>query len=151
MDVTSLPSVPGARKRRKRKGRGIGSGRGKTATRGQKGQRARTGSRKHPGFEGGQNPLIRRLPKRGFKRKATTHPPVREIVNIGQLDRFVSGAAVTPEALEQAGLIRDAAHQVKLLGDGALTKKLSIKVHAASHRATDAVAKAGGTLELIPA
>ena len=151
MDATSLPSVPGAMKRRKRKGRGIGSGRGKTATRGQKGQRARTGSRKHPGFEGGQNPLIRRLPKRGFKRKATTHPPVREVVNLGQLDRFPDGSAVTPEALAGAGLIRDAAHEIKLLGDGALTKKLSIKVHAASQGAKDAVAKSGGTLELIAA
>jgi large subunit ribosomal protein L15 len=151
MDVTSLPSVPGAMKRRKRVGRGIGSGHGKTATRGQKGQRARTGSRKRPGFEGGQNPLIRRLPKRGFKRKATTHPPIREIINVGQLDRFPAGAAVTPEALEQAGLIRDAEHEVKLLGEGALKKKLSIKVHAASRGAKDAVAKAGGTLEFIAA
>ena len=151
MDITSLPAVPGALKRRKRKGRGIGSGRGKTATRGQKGQRARTGSGKKPGFEGGQNPLIRRLPKRGFRRKATTHPPVREIVNLGQLDRFPAGASVTPEALAGARLIRDAAHEVKLLGEGALTKKLSIKVHAASQGAKDAVAKAGGTLELIAA
>ena len=151
MDVTSLPSVPGAMKRRKRKGRGIGSGRGKTATRGQKGQRARTGSRKHPGFEGGQNPLIRRLPKRGFKYKATTHAPTREVVNIGQLDRFPVGAAVTPESLQKVGLIRDAEHEVKLLGDGALKKKLSIKVHAASQGAKDAVSKAGGTLELIAA
>ena len=150
MDITSLPSVPGAMKRRKRKGRGIGSGRGKTATRGQKGQRARTGSRKHPGFEGGQNPLIRRLPKRGFKRKATTHPPIRAIVNVGQLDRFPAGSTVTPESLMAAGLIRDADHEVKLLGEGALSKTLSIKIHAASQGAKDAVSKAGGTLELIP-
>ena len=151
MDVTSLPSVPGAMKRRKRKGRGIGSGRGKTATRGQKGQRARTGSRKHPGFEGGQNPLIRRLPKRGFKHKATTHPPTREIINVGQLDRFPAGTSITPESLVKIGLIRHAYHEIKLLGDGTLSKKLSIKVHAASQGAKDAVTRAGGTLEFIAA
>lgn len=149
MNVTSIPAVPGARKRRKRVGRGIGSGHGKTSTRGQKGQRARTGSRKHPGFEGGQNPLIRRLPKRGFRRKATGQELIREIVNLGQLNQFAEGQRVTPEALHDAGLIKDPAHRIKLLGDGALTKRLTVVIHRASASAKDKVAQAGGTLELI--
>ena len=149
MNVTSIPAVPGARKRRKRVGRGIGSGHGKTSTRGQKGQRARTGSRKHPGFEGGQNPLIRRLPKRGFRRKATGQELIREIVNLGQLNQFADGQRVTPEALHEAGLIKDPAHRIKLLGDGALTKRLTVVVHGASASAQAKVTEAGGTVELI--
>ena len=149
MDIASIPSVPGARKRRKRVGRGIGSGHGKTSTRGQKGQRARTGSRKRPGFEGGQTPLIRKLPKRGLKRKATGRERIREIVNLGQLNRFSDGQRVTPEVLSESGLIKDVAHEVKLLGDGALSKRLTITVHRASESAKAKVTQAGGTLELI--
>lgn len=149
MNVTSMPAVPGARKRRKRVGRGIGSSHGKTSTRGQKGQRARTGSRKHPGFEGGQNPLIRRLPKRGFRRKATGRQRLRAIVNVSQLNRFPEAHRVTPEELYQAGFIRDAAHEIKLLGDGALSKRLTVAVHQASASARAKVEQAGGTLELI--
>jgi len=149
MNIASIPAVPGARKRRKRVGRGIGSGHGKTSTRGQKGQRARTGSAKKPGFEGGQNPLIRRLPKRGFRRKATGQELIREIVNLGQLDRFAEGQRVTPEALHEAGLIKDATHEIKLLGDGALSKRLMVAVHRASESAKAKVTKAGGTVELL--
>jgi len=150
MNVTSMPAVPGARKRRKRVGRGIGSGHGKTSTRGQKGQRARTGDgTKKPGFEGGQNPLIRRLPKRGFRRKATGRQRLRAIVNVSQLNRFPEGHRVTPEELHQAGFIRDAAHEIKLLGDGALSKRLTVAVHQASASARAKVGQAGGTLELI--
>lgn len=149
MNVTSIPAVPGARKRRKRVGRGIGSGHGKTSTRGQKGQRARTGSAKKPGFEGGQNPLIRRLPKRGFRRKASTRQLVQEIVNLGQLSRFAEGQRVTPEVLHEAGLIKDPAHHVKLLGDGTLTRRLIVAVHRASASAQAKVTEAGGTVELL--
>ena len=148
MNVTTIPSVPGARHRKKRVGRGIGSGHGKTSTRGQKGQRARTGSRKRPGFEGGRNPLIRALPKRGFRRKAGLPAP-HQIVNIDQLNQFAEGQKITPEQLKAAGLISDARQSVKLLGDGELKKKLTISVHRTSESATAKVAKAGGTIELI--
>ena len=125
MNVTTVPAVPGSRHRRKRVGRGIDSGHGKTSTRGQKGQRARTGSRKRPGFEGGRNPLIRALPKRGFRRKAGLPAP-HQIVNIDQLNQFAEGQKITPEQLKAAGLISDARQAVKLLGDGELKKKLTI-------------------------
>ena len=147
MDITSLPAVPGARKRRKRLGRGIGSGHGKTSTRGQKGQRARTGSTKKIGFEGGQNPLIRRLPKRGFKRKATGRPPEREIVNVEQLNRFADGQRITAALLKERGLIHHADHQVKLLGNGELTKRLTIALSHVSEGAKAKVTKTGGTIE----
>src|SRR3990167_7934381 len=105
MNIASIPAVPGSRKRRKRVGRGIGSGHGKTSTRGQKGQRARTGSGKRPGFEGSRTPLIRLLPKRGFKRKATGREPIREILNLRALTRFPDGTRLTLETLQQEGLI----------------------------------------------
>ena len=149
MDIASIPAVPGARHRRKRVGRGIGSGHGKTATRGQKGQRARTGEGKRPGFEGGRNPLIRRLPKRGFRQKATGHEPPRAIVNVEQLNRFQDGARVNPTQLKEHGVIRHADGLVKLLGDGSLTKRLTVAVHAASESAKAKVQQAGGSLELI--
>ena len=149
MNVSTIPSVPGARHRKKRVGRGIGSGHGKTSTRGQKGQRARTGSGKRPGFEGGRNPLIRRLPKRGFRYKATGHVASDEIVNVKQLNAFDDGQRVTPEQLRVRGLIRYAQSTVKLLGDGSLSKRLTIAVHAVSGSAKEKVSGAGGTVELI--
>jgi len=149
MDISTIPSVPGARHRRKRVGRGIGSGHGKTATRGQKGQRARTGSGKRPGFEGGRTPLIRRLPKRGFRQKATGRPHPPQIVNLRQLDVCSEGERVTPERLKALGLIDDAAGRVKLLGDGSLTKRLTLLVHGASESAKVKVQQAGGALTLI--
>ena len=149
MNVSTIPAVPGARHRRKRVGRGIGSGHGKTSTRGQKGQRSRTGLGKRPGFEGGRNPLIRRLPKRGFRRKATGHTRPREIVNVEQLNRFADGEDVTPARLHLLGLIREGDGLVKLLGDGALTKRVRVLVHFASESAQEKVQKAGGTVELI--
>ena len=149
MDVSTLPSVPGARHRRKRVGRGIGSGHGKTSTRGQKGQRARTGEGKRPGFEGGRTPLIRRLPKRGFRYKATGRPRAAEIVNLRQLNRCEEGERVTPERLKTLHLISDPARRVKLLGDGPFTKRLTIVVHETSASAKDKVLKAGGAVELI--
>lgn len=150
MNVTTLPSVAGAHHRRKRVGRGVGSGHGKTSTRGQKGQRARTGSGKRPGFEGGRTPLIRRFPKRGFRDKSTGQERPTAILNLDQLNRFADGDRVTPERLAQAGLIRDAAHRVKLLGDGALSKRLTVAVHAASESAKQKLEQAGATLELLP-
>ncbi|MBI2104592.1 MAG: 50S ribosomal protein L15 [Candidatus Omnitrophica bacterium] len=149
MDVSTIPAMPGARHRRKRVGRGIGSGHGKTSTRGQKGQRARTGEGKRPGFEGGRTPLIRRLPKRGMRYKATGHTSAVEIVNVSQLNRCEGGERVTPERLKALGLINDPARRVKLLGDGTLTKPLTIVVHEISASAKDKVLKAGGAVELI--
>ncbi len=149
IDVTSIPAVPGARHRRKRVGRGVGSGHGKTSTRGQKGQRARTGSRKRPGFEGGRNPLIRRLPKRGFRYKATGRPWALEIVNVGQLERCEQGEQITPARLAAMGFIANASRPVKLLGDGTLSKRLTIQVHQTSESAKAKVIQAGGTVELI--
>ena len=151
MDITTIPSVPGARKRRKRVGRGIGSGHGKTSTRGQKGQRARTGSGKRPGFEGGRNPLIRMLPKRGFRQKATGRPTPPEIINVKQLEQCDDGAHVTPESLKELGLISKASSTVKLLGDGALTKRLTVKLHRFSESAKTKIQNAGGTVEAIEA
>lgn len=149
MNTTAIPAVPGARKRRKRVGRGIGSGHGKTSTRGQKGQRARTGSGKRPGFEGGRTPLIRRLPKRGFRRKATGHVRIREAFNLERLNQFTDGQRITPEELEKVGVIKDAAHEIKLLGDGVLTKRLTVAVHKASASAKAKLEQTGGTLELL--
>ena len=149
MNVASLPAIPGARHRRKRVGRGIGSGHGKTSTRGQKGQRARTGEGKRPGFEGGRNPLIRRLPKRGFRYKATGQMLPREVVNVEQLNRFQEGERVTPERLKALGMIRTTESRLKLLGDGSLTKRVTVLVHAASGSAKAKVQQAGGTVELI--
>ena len=149
MDVSTLPSVPGARHRKKRVGRGIGSGHGKTATRGQKGQRSRTGSRKRPGFEGGRNPMIRAIPKRWFRRKETGQEKPSQVFNVEQLNRFKAGDKITPERLAEAGLIPTAAGKVKVLGDGALKVRVALAVHAASASAKAKIEQAGGTVELI--
>ena len=149
MNVATIPAVPGARHRRKRVGRGIGSGHGKTSTRGQKGQRARTGSGKRPGFEGGRNPLIRRIPKRGFRYKATGHQVPLDIINVSQLNVCQDGDMLTLERLQELGLIHHASHTVKLLGDGSLTKRVTVVVHRTSKSAKTKVTNAGGTVELI--
>ncbi len=130
---------------KKRLGRGIGSGTGKTAGRGTKGQNSRTGGGVRPGFEGGQNPLSQRLPKkRGFKAYAST---TYAIVNVGDLDLFKEGGTVDLEALLKAKLIKSAG-LVKLLAGGELAKKLTIKVDAASNQAVLKVEQAGGKVEL---
>ena len=128
-----------------RRGRGHGSGNGKTAGKGHKGQLARSGDKK-PGFEGGQMPLYRRLPKRGFKNRNT-----KEIIaiNVDVLNRFEDGAEVTAESLLASGAISKIADGVKILGNGELTKKLNVKVNAVSETAKSKIEAAGGTVEVI--
>jgi large subunit ribosomal protein L15 len=129
-----------------RKGRGAGSGNGKTSGRGHKGQKARSGGGVRPGFEGGQMPLYRRLPKRGFTNRNT-----KDIVsiNVEELNRFEDGAVVTVEALLEAGVIKRAGDGVKVLGNGELTKKLDVKVNRYSASAIEKIKALGGTAEVI--
>lgn len=128
-----------------RRGRGHGSGNGKTAGKGHKGQKARSGSPR-PGFEGGQMPLYRRIPKRGFTNRNT-----KDIVgiNVSVLDRFEDGAEVTIEALLESGIIKNPRDGVKILGYGELTKKLNVKVNAFSEGAKQKIEALGGTCEVI--
>ena len=133
--------------RKKRVGRGQGSGLGKTAGRGGKGQKARTGNMRFEGFEGGQSPLQRRLPKFGFKA-----PNRKEfaVVNVGQLDSFDAGTTVDEAALRKAGLVKGRWTGVKLLGEGKLSRKVAIHVHRVSEKARTAVEAAGGSVTLVP-
>ena len=133
--------------RKKRVGRGQGSGLGKTAGRGGKGQKARTGNMRFEGFEGGQSPLQRRLPKFGF-----TAPNRKEfaVVNVGQLESFDAGATVDETALRNAGLVKGRWTGVKLLGEGKLSRKVAIHVHRISEKARAAVEAAGGSVTLVP-
>ena len=148
MKLHELSNTPGSRRPRKRVGRGMGSGMGKTSGAGHKGQMARSGHKHKPGFEGGQMKLIRRIPKRGF-----TQPNRTEWVgvNVGQLDRFESGTEVTAELLRKEGLAKGACAGVKILGDGELTKKLTVRVQGASASAKEKIEKAGGVFETVPA
>ncbi len=146
MNLHTLKSSEGARHRRKRLGRGEASGRGKTAGRGNKGYHARAGSGVFPLFEGGQMPLIRRLPKRGF----TSPRPVEYVpVNVGALELFETGAAVGPAELRRAGLARGTIRKVKILGAGDLTKKLTVAAHAFSASAKSKIETAGGACEVL--
>ena len=129
-----------------RRGRGHGSGNGKTAGKGHKGQLARSGHKK-PGFEGGQMPLYRRLPKRGFKNRNTKEIIIA--INVDVLNRFEDGAEVTAESLLASGAISKIADGVKILGNGELTKKLNVKVNAVSETAKSKIEAAGGTVEVI--
>lgn len=134
--------------RKKRVGRGQGSGLGKTAGRGGKGQKARTGNMRFEGFEGGQSPLQRRLPKFGFNSPNRT---VYAVVNLSDVDtHFDAGATVDEASLKKAGLVKGRYDGVKLLGRGALTKKVTIRVHKASETAKSAVEKAGGAVDVLP-
>jgi len=146
MKLHELKNVPGARHRRKRVGRGEGSGWGKTAGRGNKGQHSRAGSGTRPAFEGGQMPLIRRLPKRGFN-----HPSkiVYTPVNVGALAAFADAGAVTPDALRARGLVRSAGARIKVLGNGELACKLSVQAHAFSAVAKTKIEAAGGVCEVV--
>ncbi|MEA1928118.1 MAG: 50S ribosomal protein L15 [Candidatus Auribacterota bacterium] len=142
MELHQLHNTIGKRKSRKRRGRGSGSGLGKTSGRGQKGQKSRSGYRSKPGFEGGQMPLKRRLPKVGF----TSPNPVRySIVNLEQLDLFPEGTEVTPELLRERRIIRTLKVKVKILGRGELKKKLTVRAHHFSSAARAAIEEAGGT------
>jgi len=138
----------GAHKRRKRIGLGMGSGHGKTATRGSKGQRSRAGSRMRPGFEGGQMPLHRRLPKRGFTNIFKKH---FALVNLRDLSTFSSDDKITPELLIARGLIKKLGEGLRVLGDGELKSPLHISAHYFSKPALEKIKKAGGTAEVIRA
>jgi len=149
MRLHDLKPRPGAKHRRKRLGQGESSGRGKTAGRGGKGQTARSGSSIRIGFEGGQMPLIRRIPKRGFNnaRFGTRYLPV----NIEALNGFDNGARVDEAALRQAGLVNGRGDGVKILGDGELSKQLTVVVHAFSASARSKIEAKGGKCEVVGA
>jgi large subunit ribosomal protein L15 len=144
--IHDLRPSPGATHARKRVGRGPGSGHGKTAGRGSKGQKSRSGYRHQRGFEGGQMPLHRRVPKRGFTNIFRVD---YDIVNISDLDRFEAGAAVTPEELTRMRLVRRA-RPVKILGDGEIRKALTVSAHKFSAGARASIEAAGGRCEVIP-
>jgi len=146
MKLNDLTAVPGSKKEPKRIGRGIGSGQGKTAGKGHKGQKARSGSGMRPGFEGGQMPLQRRIPKRGFVNKFAKSIAA---VNVGALEKFEDGASVDTQALLDAGLVKVCCDGVKILGNGKLTKKLDVKVAAFSDSAKQKIEAAGGKAEVI--
>ena len=149
MRLHDLKPRPGAKHRRKRLGQGESSGLGKTSGRGGKGQTARSGSSIRIGFEGGQMPLIRRIPKRGFNnaRFATRYIPV----NVGALNRFDDGARVDETTLRAAGLVNGRGDGVKILGDGELKKKLTVSVHAFSASARSRIEALGGVCDVISA
>ncbi|GAA5345882.1 50S ribosomal protein L15 [Planifilum fimeticola] len=146
MKLHELKPAPGSRRPRKRVGRGIAAGQGKTAGRGTKGQKARAGGGVRPGFEGGQNPLYRRLPKRGF-----TNPNRKEyaVINVEDLNRFEEGTVVTPELLKEKGVVKNLKDGLKVLGDGDLTVKLTVKAHKFSRTAEEKIAAAGGATEVL--
>jgi large subunit ribosomal protein L15 len=146
MKLHELSSATGSRHSRKRVGRGVGSGMGKTSTRGHKGQNSRSGGGVRPGFEGGQNPLYRRLPKRGFNN------PFRKefaIVNLEDLNSFAEGTEVTPEALMESGIVKSPKDGIKILGNGEITVKLTVKANKFSQSAVEKIQAAGGQTEVI--
>ncbi len=145
--LNSLKAPKGSRHRKKRVGRGQGSGLGKTAGRGGKGQKARSGNMRFEGFEGGQSPLQRRMPKFGF---ISPNRVEYAVVNVGDLDGFEAGATVDEQALKTAGLVKGRYDGVKVLARGELTKKLTLRVHKLSEAARAAVEKAGGAVEVLP-
>ena len=146
MKLHEMSYTEGARRERKRIGRGHGSGHGKTSGKGQKGQNARSGGGVRLGFEGGQTPLARRLPKRGF-----TNFTRKEyaIVNVASLNRFEDGTEVTPELLIECGLVRKELDGIKILGEGELEKKLTVKANKFSKSALTIIEQAGGKAEVI--
>ncbi|WLR41999.1 50S ribosomal protein L15 [Bacillus carboniphilus] len=146
MKLHELKPTEGSRKERNRVGRGTGSGNGKTSGRGHKGQKARSGGGVRPGFEGGQLPLFKRLPKRGF---TNINRKEYAIVNIETLNRFNDGDEITPELLLEVGLVSKLNAGIKVLGNGKLEKKLSVKANKFSASAKEAIESAGGTTEVI--
>ena len=146
MKLNELKPVAGARHYKKRVGRGVGSGMGKTATRGHKGQNARSGGGVRPAFEGGQTPLFKRLPKRGFTNVSRKEYAV---VNLGDInDKFEAGAVIDVAALKNAGLVKKEYEGVKVLSDGELTKAVTIKAAKFSKSALEKISQAGGTAEV---
>ena len=146
MKLHELQATEGSRKEHYRKGRGLGSGNGKTAGKGHKGQNARSGGGVRLGFEGGQLPLFRALPKRGFKN--VNHVNYATI-NVSALNRFENGTVVSPALLKEIGLIKKEYDGVKVLGNGALEKSLTVQANAFSKSAEEAISKAGGKIEVI--
>lgn len=146
MNLHTLKPAKGSKRPKRRVGRGRASGMGKTSSRGHKGQMARSGHKHKPTFEGGQMPLVRRIPKRGFKNvNRITYIPV----NLAALDRFEAGTEVTVEILRAEGLVRGPTAPVKILGNGDLSKKLILKVHAFSAAAKTKIEAAGGVCDVI--
>jgi large subunit ribosomal protein L15 len=146
MDLSHLRPAAGATKKSKRIGRGPGSGHGKTSGKGHKGRGSRSGGNTPPGYEGGQMPLSRRLPKYGF------HNPFREefsIVNIGSLERFEGGSIVDSDMLIKVGLVKNNKKKIKILADGTLTKSLTVKAQAFSKQAQEKITASGGTVEVV--
>ena len=146
MKLHELSPAPGSRKTRIRRGRGLGSGLGKTAGRGQKGQNSRSGGGVRTGFEGGQMPLYRRLPKRGFK---NVFAKEYAEVNVSSLNRFEDGAVVDPVALIEEGILKNVFDGVRILGNGELTKKLTVKANGCTKSAEEKIKAAGGEVEVI--
>jgi len=146
MKLHNLQPMSGSRQVRKRVGRGAGSGWGKTAGRGTKGQWARTGGGVRPGFEGGQMPLYRRLPKRGFNNKFKTH---FALVQVQDLEVFSAGSVVDLSSLQQVGLVNNPLDGLKILGTGELTKALTVRANAFSKSAAEKITAAGGKAEVI--
>ena len=147
VNLSNLRPPRGSRHRKVRVGRGIGSKLGKTSGAGNKGQKSRKGFSRRPGFEGGQMPLHRRIPKRGFH-----NPFAREfaVLNVEMLNAFSAGEVVTPETLAARGLVRHAGRQIKILGDGHLKAALTVRAHAFSQSAVDKITRAGGQVERLP-
>ena len=141
MKLFELSPAPGSTKEPKRKGRGHATGNGKTAGRGHKGQKARSGGGVRPGFEGGQMPLYRRIPKRGFKNVWAIK---YSEVNVATLNKFEDGAEVTPELLKASGLIKKLEDGVSVMGNGEITKKLTVSAHRFTKTAKEKIEKAGG-------
>lgn len=146
MKLHELKPAQGTKKGRKRVGRGTGSGLGKTSGKGQKGQKSRSGGGVRIGFEGGQMPLYRRLPKVGF---TNIFRKEYAIVNIKDLDIFENGTEVTPEVLKEAGLVKAMKNGVKILGNGEISKQLTVKAHKFSKTAAERIVASGGKVEVI--
>ena len=147
MKLNNITPTEGAFKERKRVGRGTGSGLGKTSGKGHKGQNARSGGGVRVGFEGGQLPLFRRLPKRGF---SNAKFKIRyAVINLSDLDKFAEGTKVTPELLKEMGVIKNSLDGINVLGNGKLTKKLTVKANKFSETAKKEIEALGGTIEVI--
>ncbi len=147
MKLHNLTPHSGSTKSSKRLGRGPGSGLGKTSGRGEKGQKARSGGGVRPGFEGGQTPLFRRIPKRGFSN--APFKKVYAVINLDELNKFEEGALITPEILKEMGLVKQQKQGLKVLGTGNLEKKLHVKAHKFSKTALAKIEKMGGKAEVI--